>query len=527
MRVSLSTTRCWLSAAVLLVLATGVGRRAGAENPPAPPLPEQLARAKHRKDRAAIVEIARRELDAHGADAAGLLTTIFQAQLALRDFPRATETLSRLQKTASPPKPAVLSEMRGDLAYAQAKAAPREENNSEEKGKKEAEDSDEGDEDDAEDAPVADQPLDQALAAWREAVAADPADLPGLEGKIADALDKAGRWEEAVGAYRALLRLVPGHAARQARLALCLLNTDHAAEADAAIQAAVKTDAADKTVKSIAPLFDRLRPQLPALGRLEARIAAGNPPSSQPTLDVSTEASTVESASLERALTLFQAGAPPASVLVDAARADREMQGGSVAVRLLEAQCLWPLGRDKEAAALGVARMNGRQWFDDTDRFNRLRKSDATLRLDAATPVVRARTVRTTILLSADQPVLALQEAEGAHQLNEAQHLRLDDPEVVYAVTLLRNDRAEDALAAAKRATEYAPNNPDGWAVWGRVEQETRADFAPAVTHLTRALGLREDPAWLRRRETCLRTLGRNAEADRDAKRLAQLSPAS
>ena len=502
----------------LLAVSLTTEALSAAGEPPVPPLGEQLARARQRKDHESTVEIARRELEAPGADAPGLLLSIFQAQLALRDFPRANETLERLRKASPPPAPSALAELRGDLAYARAKPSPSEENGG-------GNDEDSDDKDDASSKTVESKPLDQALAAWREAVAADPADLPGLEGKIADALDQAGRWGEAAGAYRAVLRLVPGHAARQARLAVCLLNSGHAAEADAALQAAVKADAADQTVKAAAPLFDRLRPQLPALGRLEARIAAGDLSNSRPG-DVDFEASTVASASLERALSLFRAGVP-AGALVDAERAARETRGASLAVRLLQAQCLWQLGRTEEAAALGVARMGDRAWFDDTERCNRLRKADDAPRLSAAVPAARAHTVRATILLSADQPVLALEEAEQAHGLNESQHLRLDDPEVVYAVALLRNDRAEDALLAARRATEYAPNNPDGWAIWGRVEQETRADFTPAVAHLTRALNLREEPLWLRRRETCLRSLGRNAEADRDARRLAQLPPAS
>ena len=60
----------------------------------------------------------------------------------------------------------------------------------------------------------------------------------------------------------------------------------------------------------------------------------------------------------------------------------------------------------------------------------------------------------------------------------------------------------------------------------GRLEQEA-ADFPAAVDSLSRALAIREDAKWLHRREACLRTLGRNAEADRDAQRAAQLPATS
>lgn len=494
-----------LLSVALVALLTHTASRAGAE-PAVPPLAEQLARAREKKDQDSVLEICRRELEKPGADVPALLAIICAAQIDLKDFPRANETLDHLSKASPAPAAAALAEMRGDLLHAEGK------------------------------------PLDEVLAAWRTAVTGDPADLPAVEGKIADTLDQAGRWEEAAGAFRAVLHHAPGHAARQARLAVCLLNAGHSAEADKEMAAAVKADADDETVIAAAPTFGRLRPQLPALRKLEARIAAGNPPGANSTDDVSVGANTLESASLDRALLLFQAQAYAGAAL-DAERAFHATEDTSLAARLLLAQALrqskgasgeseegeetGPPEQEKRAVALGVAKTTDAKWFDDTDRFTRLRAADKAPRLNAAVPAARAFTVRATIMLAADQPVLALTEARRAHELNETGHLRLDDPEVVLAVAFLRNNQAAEALLAAKRATDFAPKNPDGWAILGRVEQETRADFAGAAEHLSHALSLREEPLWLRRRETCLRTLGRNAEADRDAQRLGQLSPAS
>ncbi len=139
-----------------------------------------------------MVEICRRRLEQVPGDI-GALQEMFRAQLDLKDTDRAAETLARLDKAHAPA--ALRAELRGDLAQAEGK------------------------------------PLDAALAAWREALAAHPADAPALLGKIADALDTAGR-PEAVEALRAFLRVKPDHAARTARLAVWLLTTGHPDEAD-------------------------------------------------------------------------------------------------------------------------------------------------------------------------------------------------------------------------------------------------------------------------------------------------------
>jgi tetratricopeptide (TPR) repeat protein len=192
---------------------------------------------------------------------------------------------------------------------------------------------------------------------------------------------------------------------------------------------------------------------------------------------------------------------------------------------LIEGECLWRLDRDKEAVELRVAKIEDARWFDDARRCQRLRAPDELSGKEDAATVVRAHAARAMVLLDGGQPVLALEDAEKAAGAEEKSGRRTADTEVVLAATLLRNDRSADALAAAGRATQDDPRNPDGWALRGRLEQES-ANFAAAVEDLSQALAIREDASWLRRRETCLRILGRNAEADRDAQRAAQ-APAS
>ncbi len=259
-------------------------------------------------------------------------------------------------------------------------------------------------------------------------------------------------------------------------------------------------------------MFDRLRPQLPALRKLSERIAA--PPTLGP------------DPRLDRAFIYYRAGAYDAA-LADARDAlTLTITERAVTARLLVGQCLWRLDKQKEAVALRVANLTDTKWFDDPRHCDRLRAPDE-LPIDAiAIAIVRTHAARAMTLLDANQPVLALDDAETAIRTEEMAKHRTADTEIVLAAVLLRNDRPADALAAARRATADDPRNPDGWALCGRLEQEA-ADFPAAVDSLSHALAIREDAKWLHRRETCLRTMGHNAEADRDAQRAASLPAAS
>ena len=451
-----------------LLLLPVVGRSSS----PSSGLTEQLARAREDKDGASVVAICRRRLEQAPGDM-DTLEEMFRAQLDLKDTDRAAETLSLLDGTAAPA--AVKAELRGDLAHAGRGT------------------------------------LDEAVADWREALAARPADAPALLGKIADALDAAGRWE-AVDALRAFLRVKPDHAARTARLAVWLLATGHPDGADKTALDADNLDADDDTVKAVAPVFDRLRPQLSALRKLGERLAAARP-------------GTAPDARLDRAFIYYRAGAYDAA-LADAQAAMADTGTRSVAARVVAGQCLWRLGKQDEAVALRVATLDNTKWFDDPRHCERLRAPDE-LPADAdSAAIVCTHAARAMTLLDANQPVLALDDAEAAIRTEEKAGRRTADTGIVLAAVLLRNDRPADALPAARRATADDPRNPDGWALCGRLEQEA-ADFPAAVASLSRALAIREDAKWLRRRETCLRTLGRNAEADHDAQRAAQLIAAS
>ena len=450
-----------------LLLLLPIGVRA---LPSSSSLADQLARARADKDNASVVEICRRQLAQTPGDL-GVLQEMFRAQLELKDTDRAAETLALLDKTRAPT--ALRAELRGDLAHAGHGT------------------------------------LDDAVAAWREALTAKPADAPAILGKIADALDDAGS-PDAVDALRVFLRVKPDHAARTARLAVWLLTTGHPDEADKTALAANRLDAADDTVKAVAPVFDRLRPQLPALRKLSARSGLpGIGPDPR----------------LDRAFIYYRAGAYDAA-LPDGRAILADAKERNVAARVVAGQCFWRLGKEKEAAALRVANLTDTKWFDDPRHCERLRAPDELPPDTIDFAFVRAHAARAMTLLDANQPVLALDDAETAIRAEEKTNHHTADTEVVLAAVLLRNDRPADALAAARRATVNDPRNPDGWALCGRLEQEA-ADFPAAVDSLSRALAIREDIKWLHRRETCLRTMGRNADADRDAQRAAQLPTAS
>lgn len=466
----------WGPGALCLLLLTPLPSRG---EPPAPSLSEQLARARTDEDQASLVELCRRQLERSPGDTA-TLQEMFRAQIDLKDYDRAAETLARLGKAAV--SPALLAELRGDLAHA------------------------------------SDKPLEEVMKAWQEALAAKPADTPALLGKIAGTLDEAGHWMEAADVYHAFLRLKPNHAARTVRLATCLLNAGLPEEADKMALAAGKLDAADDTVKAAAPLFDRLRPQIPVLRKLDERIAV---------LEAKPGAAAASNAPgpwFERAVIFYRLEAF-AAALRDAERAAETGGRRSVAARVLQGQCLWKLGRDKEAVALRVAKIEDKAWFDDQRRCDRLRAPDDLAGTEDDATLVRVYSARALVLLDGKQPVLALEDAEKAAHASEGSARPSADAEVILAAAFLRNDRPADALIAARRAVTYDPRNPDGWAMCGRLEQEA-ANFPDALENLSRALAIREDAAWLRRRETCLRVLGRNAEADRDAHRATQL-PAS
>jgi tetratricopeptide (TPR) repeat protein len=467
-----------LGGALCVLPATpGNGLAATPPEPPVASLRDQLIAAQAANDRAAVIEICRRLLaeagKAKGAASANpspLLDTLFRAQLDEHDFERAGGTLDAMEKANARPAGAV-GELRGDLALAAGK------------------------------------PVD-ALQAWRAALHAPGADTASLLGKLADLSDRRGEWREAVDGFNQFLKKRPGHVARRARLAVCLLNLGRLDEAEKEIRAASAKDATDATVKAALPLFDRLRTEAATLRALGTKIATA--PNDRARF----------APLLERAYLLFTARAFPAA-LEDSSQALAALPD-SRAATLLKSQCLWQLNRNVEAGRLQVGKMPASGWLADRAKFARLQGLDLTIAAPAEpAKLAAAHAGRAAELLAADQPFFALPDAAAAARLNP----RSAEAAFVHAAALLRCNRMNEALAEAGRATEIDPGSAEAWAILGRLEQEARADLTAAVSDLTRALAIREDPHWLQRRERCLRATGRTAEADQDARRLRELQP--
>ena len=117
------------------------------------------------------------------------------------------------------------------------------------------------------------------------------------------------------------------------------------------------------------------------------------------------------------------------------------------------------------------------------------------------------------------QPLLALQDAETA--------VRLDPKsagaaaELSYALTKL--DRADEAFAKIKEATETDPNLASAWQYRGELEMQ-RGNNVAAIDSLSRALAIQQTVAVLQKREECYRRVGLFARAEEDHRALIELT---
>jgi tetratricopeptide (TPR) repeat protein len=125
-------------------------------------------------------------------------------------------------------------------------------------------------------------------------------------------------------------------------------------------------------------------------------------------------------------------------------------------------------------------------------------------------------TARATALNKARQWGLALDDAEAALKNNADDVAAL----VESGHALVHLEKYHDAARCLERATQLDPANPYAW-LWRAELANERADHAAAADFASRSLSIRETPAGLRIRGEALRSLGRTAEADRDALKLS------
>ena len=337
-----------------------------------------------------------------------------------------------------------------------------------------------------------------AYAAWKLALAApgDAARRTAIWRKIATLGSNRNHFDWTVEA----LRNLPASAEVKGQLAVALLQRGDFDAALAEMQAANRLDASAPNVKGNLPRFEALQRQLPAIAPVLARLKA-NP------RDVD--------ALGERAAWLALYGASVAA-LADA-EAAAKLDPGALGVLVLRGHLLRKLGRAEEAEALRVAAIT-----DEARFLNRLlpglRATDATLRTkrDAAAQARRAAN-----LLAANQPLLAFEEATAALKLDP----KSGTGALVAGEASSQLGHRAEAMRLAKLATENNPRDPEAWEFLAQL-QRRRAELALAVGSFSEAIALSpKDADLLRARETCLRTLGRDAEADRDREAWQRLRP--
>jgi tetratricopeptide (TPR) repeat protein len=423
-------------------------------------LRKQLQTAEEASDNPAIVEISRRivEMDPNDSEA---WETLANKQLELEDLERCAATLDAWQ-TRVRPRPAVIDDIRGDLALA------RKDNRA-------------------------------AEHYWRLYIGADPEATDTLE-KLAKLSESAGDWAEAASwRTRALAqgKTVAGLIAR----ANDYLELRAWEKSFADVTKANNIDPSDAAVKGALPGFELLRKFLPQIKALDTQIAK-SPAAPLPWMD--------------RAR-LFTLANRPRLALEDAEHAMKlapEMRRA----RIQAGEALWDLGRGNEAADLGVGNNLKR------DKNNHV--SDEALRaIGAADSLVLNNpgqsepfVVRANALRQINQNKLALTDAEFALKLDpDSTSAQLQTAQALDSL-----GRLHEAITHAERATQLNPDDPVSWYYCGLLEAK-RANFAAAIECQSRSLAIRKSSGALLEREKCERQIGRIADAELDAERRKQL----
>jgi tetratricopeptide (TPR) repeat protein len=421
---------------------------------------KQLAAAQEQTDKPAIIELSRRIVEADPQDST-TWETLARTQFEVAEYDRCAATLNAWEKAVKPP-PAVLADLRGDVAEARKdhQAAER---------------------------------------YWRLYIMARSDAVDGLE-KLADLYASEKRWRDAAE-FRTRALALDDTAAGRIRRANVYLELH---EWDKAVDDSDKANAldpSDAAVKEWLPKFELLRKFVRRIKALDAQIGK-SPGAVVPWLDRA------------RLFTL----ADQYDLALTDSRQAMKLGPGMMRARIQTAEALLDLGMGEEAARLNVSH--------DLARDENKHVSEGALRAlgvcDAqvlqnpgrADPLI----VRAKALRRLNQYVLALGDARAALALDPnsaGAHF-----EAAHALDAL--DRTKEAMSHIIIATELDPNDPVMWYYRGLVEAK-RADFAAAIQSQSRSLAIRESYVALLERENCERRTGQIAEADADGKRRNQL----
>ncbi len=335
----------------------------------------------------------------------------------------------------------------------------------------------------------------EALAAWTKAVA--PKDRrPRVFIKIAR-LEQANRhWAEAAAAWT---RGMKGKETAKALLnrATCYrhLHSWEAAAAD--LQRAAELAPDDPVVKKEKALLDRLGKFLAEVGDLDRDLLTH--PNDNLIL-------------ADRALLFLRAG--DADLALDDAKQAASLAPTAVRPKLFRALAGRILGRRPDpAASPGLLELEKLS----PDFLQIIRRLDAEIAVEPkSADLLTNRAWQTNEI---GQPKLALADAEAALAV---------DPKAAGAAAeasyaLAKLNRAPEAYARIKQATDLDPNFSTAWQYRGELEME-RNDYQAAVDSLSRALAINQTAAALAKREECYRKLGLLAKAAGDRKSLEQIN---
>jgi tetratricopeptide (TPR) repeat protein len=428
----------------------------------------QLSVAEKAEDNAASAELSRRILEIAPTDSK-TWEKLVRVQLTIKDLDRCNITLDRWEKAVKP-RPAVIEDLRGDVAF-------------EQEGYKNAE------------------------RHWLASIAAKlgRADAVNTYAKLADLCVAQSRWPENLE-FRTRIVALKDTAANRVGRATALLRLHRWDEAYVDMNRANALDSSDQTVKEWLPQFERLQKFLPQIKALDAQIAKSpNDP-------------VAAGLSIERAR-IFTLAGRPLLALDDAERA-LKLQPASMRARIQTAEALLDDNRAEDAAKLQIGKdlLRGDDKHVSEQALHELGTLDT--RLLTNPKDVDALAARSKILRELRQFMLALADARAA--------LAVDDKSAAAHFEAAHDfdglGQSKEALAHACTATELDPNDSAKWFFRGILERE-RANFAAAIESQTRSLKIEELLVALDEREQCERRIGKINEADADLRRIRELAP--
>ncbi len=384
---------------------------------------------------------------------------LVRAQFGMRDLAGVKRTLDDWRRTV--PKPSLnLEEYIGDLAAAEKNDAA-------------------------------------AIEAWKNITGVEPKNIRVLE-KIARLENRRQFWSKEDAAWTALIGAQESAVARINR-ALCRRHLHRWHDAFEDLEKAQILAADDPEVVRGSKVLERTGKFLVEIRELDSTLAIS--PNDAGLL-------------ADRAL-LFLRAEDPELALEDAEAAGKI---GTWAIRpkLFQALALIALGRADECEKLSVRQFIRLEALtpEFLETMSRLDSEISAERNNAELYVSRAWQLN-----EVSQPALALQDAETASKLDPK--AAGASAEASYALTKL--DRAPEALAQIKHATELDPDFSTAWQYRGELEMG-RGEILSAIDSFTHALETNQTVTAFQKREQCYRRLGLLVKAEQDRRAREELA---